>query len=85
MVIHYPPVRLRHNSSDRPTAITGVLIATSGSSYQPARSPGHPDLLGPLRPRPLGALPQRRGGRGRLAPVVPWSDHRPRLPVSWTA
>jgi hypothetical protein len=31
MVIHYPPARLRHNS-DRPTAITNVLIATSGSS-----------------------------------------------------
>jgi hypothetical protein len=32
MVIHYPPARLRHNS-DRPTAITNVLVATSGSSY----------------------------------------------------
>jgi hypothetical protein len=31
MVIHYPPARLRHNS-DRPTAITDVLVATSGSS-----------------------------------------------------
>ena len=31
MVIHYPPARLRHNS-DRPTAITNVLVATSGSS-----------------------------------------------------
>jgi hypothetical protein len=30
MVIHYPPARLRHNS-DQPTAITDVLIATSGS------------------------------------------------------
>ena len=33
MVIHYPPARLRHNS-DRPTAITNVLVATSGSSHQ---------------------------------------------------
>jgi hypothetical protein len=33
MVIHYPPARLRRNS-DRPTAITGVLLATSGSSYR---------------------------------------------------
>jgi len=33
MVIHYPPARLRFNS-DQPTAITNVLIATSGSSYQ---------------------------------------------------
>jgi hypothetical protein len=33
MVIHYPPARLRYNS-DRPTAITNVLVATSGSSHQ---------------------------------------------------
>jgi hypothetical protein len=33
MVIHYPPARLRRNS-DRPTAITNVLVATSGSSHQ---------------------------------------------------
>ena len=32
MVIHYPPARFRHNS-DKPTAITNVLVATSGSSY----------------------------------------------------
>jgi hypothetical protein len=31
MVIHYPPARLRYNS-DQPTAITNVLVATSGSS-----------------------------------------------------
>ena len=31
MVIHYPPERLRHNS-DRPTAITNVLVTTEGSS-----------------------------------------------------
>ena len=31
MVIHYQPERLRHNS-DQPTAITDVLVATSGSS-----------------------------------------------------
>jgi hypothetical protein len=31
MVTHYPPARLRH-TSDRPTAITNVLITTSGSS-----------------------------------------------------
>ena len=31
MVIHYPPERLRYNS-DQPTAITDVLVATSGSS-----------------------------------------------------
>jgi hypothetical protein len=32
MMIHYQPERLRHNS-DQPTAITDVLVATSGSSY----------------------------------------------------
>jgi hypothetical protein len=32
MVINYPPPRLRRNS-DQPTAITNVLVATSGSSY----------------------------------------------------
>jgi hypothetical protein len=32
MVIHYQPERLRHNS-DQPTAITNVLVATPGSSY----------------------------------------------------
>jgi hypothetical protein len=31
-VVHYQPERLRHNS-DQPTAITDVLVATSGSSY----------------------------------------------------
>src|SRR5215212_8247931 len=30
MVIHYPPARLRSNS-DQPTAITNVLVTTSGS------------------------------------------------------
>ena len=38
MVIHYPPERLRHNS-DQPTAITNVLIATSGSSYHTGEIP----------------------------------------------
>jgi hypothetical protein len=32
MVIHYPPARLRYNS-DQPTAITNVLLTTSGSSH----------------------------------------------------
>ena len=32
MVTHYPPARLRHNSSGQPTAITNVLLTTSGSS-----------------------------------------------------
>jgi hypothetical protein len=33
MVIHYPPARLR-SDGDQPTAITNVLVATSGSSHQ---------------------------------------------------
>jgi hypothetical protein len=38
MVIHYQPGRLRYNS-DRPTAITGVLVATSGSSHRTGEIP----------------------------------------------
>jgi hypothetical protein len=38
MVIHYPPTRLRHNS-DQPTAITNVLVATSGSSHHTSEIP----------------------------------------------
>ena len=38
MVIHYQPERLRHNS-DQPTAITNLLITTSGSSHQTSEIP----------------------------------------------
>jgi hypothetical protein len=38
MVIHYPPARLRRNS-DQPTAITNVLVATSGSSHHTGEIP----------------------------------------------
>jgi hypothetical protein len=38
MVIHYQPERLRRNS-DQPTAITNVLVATSGSSYHTGEIP----------------------------------------------
>jgi hypothetical protein len=38
MVIHYPPARLRHHS-DQPTAITDVLVATSGSSSRTREIP----------------------------------------------
>jgi hypothetical protein len=38
MVIHYPPARLRRNS-DQPTAITDVLVATSGSSSRTSDIP----------------------------------------------
>ena len=54
MVIHYPPARLRYNS-DQPTAITNVLVATSGSSHQ-------------TRDIPLGAPTcSARSRRGRWA------------------
>jgi hypothetical protein len=54
MVIHYPPARLGANS-DRPTAITNVLVATSGSSSRTG------DL-------PLGSPTcSSRGRRGRWA------------------
>ena len=56
MVIHYRPARLRHNS-DRPTAITNVLVATSGVVLPHRRHRAwHPDLLGPHPPRPRWAL-----------------------------
>jgi hypothetical protein len=38
MVIHHPPARLRQNS-DQPTAITDVLVATSGSSNRTGEVP----------------------------------------------
>jgi hypothetical protein len=38
MVIHYQPERLRYNS-DQPTAITDVLVATSGSSCRTGEIP----------------------------------------------
>ena len=38
MVLHYPPARLRRNS-DQPTAITDVLVATSGSSCRTGEIP----------------------------------------------
>jgi hypothetical protein len=38
MVIHYQPGRLRRNS-DQPTAVTDVLVATSGSSFRTSDIP----------------------------------------------
>jgi hypothetical protein len=54
MVTHYPPARLRHNS-DQPTAITNVLVATSGSSCRTGEIP-----LG----TPTCSAPSRQGGWG---------------------
>jgi hypothetical protein len=83
MVIHYPPERLRHNS-DQPTAITNVLVATSGSSSRTVE----------IRwaPRPARPAPATAAGRSTLTatrswssgPAAPWSDQRSRSPVSWT-
>ena len=68
MVIHYPPARLRRNS-DRPTAITNVLLATSRSSSRTGDIP-----LG----TPTCSARTRRG-RWALYPngdqvVVVWPD-----------
>ena len=52
MMIHYPPARLRY-ASDQPTAITNVLVATSGSSHQTRDI-----LLG----TPTSSAHNRRGG-----------------------
>jgi hypothetical protein len=67
MVIHYPPARLRYNS-DQPTAITNVLVATSGSSCRTRDIP-----LG----TPTCSARTRRQGRWALYPngdevVVVW-------------
>src|SRR4030095_14001340 len=66
MVIHYQPERLRYNS-DQPTAITNVLVATSGSSCRTG------DI--PLGTPPCSA--RTRQGRWALYPngeevVVVW-------------
>ena len=83
MVIHYPPARLRHNS-DRPTAITNVLVATSGSSSHT----GDIELGTPT------CSARTRQGRWALYPngdqvVVLWPGgalavHRSRSPASST-
>jgi hypothetical protein len=65
MVLHYPPERLRSNS-DRPTAITNVLITASGSSNTGEIPLGTPTCSA-----------RSRGGRWALYPsgdqvVVVW-------------
>ena len=64
MVIHYPPARLRYNS-DQPTAITNVLVATSGSS--------HTGEI-PLVPRPARPAPAGAAGRCIQAARRSWSS-----------
>jgi hypothetical protein len=83
MVLHYPPARLR-SDSDQPTAITDVLVATSGSSSRPGEIP-----LG----TPTCSARTHRGGWAlypsgdQVVVVWPggrWPDHRARSPASWT-
>jgi hypothetical protein len=76
MVIHYPPERLRSNS-DRPSAITDVLVTTTGSSSTGEISLGAPTfpaigywLSGPAN-QP-GHHPQAsRPGAPAPAPPIP--------------
>ena len=77
MVIHYPPARLRHNS-DRPTAITNLLITTAGSSSRTGEIPlGTPTCSARGRQGRWGCTPTatRSWSPG---PVGPWPDHPPR-------
>jgi hypothetical protein len=65
MVVQYPPARLRRNS-DRPTAITNVMVATAGSFSTGEVPLGTPTCSG-----------RSRGGRWALYPsgeevVVVW-------------
>ncbi len=84
MVIHDQPGRLGRNS-DQPTAITNVLVATSGSCHRTGDIPlGIPTCSA-----------RSRHGRWALYPngdevVVVWpggalAGPPPRSPVSWTA
>ena len=83
MVIHYQPGRLRRNS-DQPTAITDVLVATSGSSARaqtwstpavgyrlsgPTNQPGSGDHTPASWPGAPSSLPQ---------PPIPLPDPRPK-------
>jgi hypothetical protein len=82
MVIHYQPERLRRHS-DQPTAITDVLIATSGSSYTGDIPLGTPTCSTRSRQGRWALYPTatRSWLSGR---VVPLPDHRSRSPPSWT-
>jgi hypothetical protein len=82
MVIHYPPARLRHNS-DQPTAITNLLITTSGSFSTGEIPLGTPTCSARTR-RGRWALYPSGDQVVVVWPRVPWPDHQSRLPVSWT-
>jgi hypothetical protein len=78
MVIHYQPERLRRHS-DQPTAITDVLITTSGSSYTGDIPLGTPTCSTRSRQGRWALYPTatRSWLSGR---VVPLPDHRSRSP-----
>ena len=82
MVIHYPPARLRSNS-DQPTAITNVLVATSGSSHTGDIPLGTPTCSARTR-RGRWALYPTATRSWLCGRAVPWSDHLSRSPVRWT-
>ena len=85
MVIHYQPGRLRRNS-DQPTAITNVLVATSGSSHRTGGIQLGVATCSACSRYGLWALypttAPRLWSSGR---AVPWPDRPPRSPVSSSA
>ena len=83
MVIHYQPERLRYNS-DQPTAITNVLVATSGSSHRTRHIPlGTPTCSARSR-QGAGRSTPTATRSWSCGPAVPWSDQRSRSPKTWT-
>jgi hypothetical protein len=84
MVIHDQPGRLRRNS-DQPTAITNVLMATSGSSHRTGDIPlGIPTCSARSR-HGRWALYPNGAESWSSGPAAPWPDRPPRSPVSSTA
>jgi hypothetical protein len=81
MVIHYQPERLRRHS-DQPTAITDVLITTSGSSYTGDIPLGTPTCSARSRQGRWALYPTAT--RSWLSGRVPLPDHRSRSSPSWT-
>jgi hypothetical protein len=81
MVIHYQPERLRYNS-DQPTAITNVLVATSGSSCRTGDIPQAPRPARPAAARAAGRSTPTARRSWSCGPAVPWSDQRSRSPKS---
>jgi hypothetical protein len=83
MVIHYPPARLRYNS-DQPTAITNVLVATSGSSSRTGDIPLDTATCSARTRRGRWALYPNGDQVVVVWPGGAWPDHPPRSTASWT-